>query len=319
MPASAERFTLRALPLPPRLLIAAFLVTAAVGYLSALVQVHHHMAGPGSLLPGPAEVEDYYHGPRDRRSPLERLLEADSGPLNGAGTMRPAFTDQSRDWDRLTRALAPEQRARLAQEREGERLALLAWARGGADRGAYDDDDFPLGDPAGQPLTPDLLVTDPATGSPAQPPRVRLRTLIERRCVDCHAEGGRVELARRFPLDRYERLRPYCEAGPSRRLTTARLAQTTHVHLLGFAVLYGATGLAFCFTRYRAGVRGAVGLLPLAAQAVEVGCWWLARADPLWAWGVLALGPLAGLGLAAQVLGCLWDLFAPPTSSPLGP
>jgi hypothetical protein len=311
MASPVDRFTLGSLPLPPRLLIAGFLLTAAAGYLSALVQVHYQMAAPSALLPGPTEAEDYYHGPREPRSPVERLLETPSGPLNGAGTMRPAFTDQSRDWDRVTGNLTPEQRAQLVQEREGERLALLSWVRAGADRRTYEADDFPLGDSAAQPLTPDLLVTDPGTGYPARPPRVRIRTLIERRCLECHAENGRVELARRFPLDSYERLRPYCQAAPSRRLGTARLAQTTHVHLFGFAVLYGATGLAFCFTRYPAGVRVAFGLLPLAGQALEVGCWWLARTHPLWVWGVLALGPLAALGLAVQVLGSLWDLFAP--------
>jgi hypothetical protein len=300
---SDDRFTLSRLPLPARLVLAAFLLSVALGYTAALAEVHFQMAAPGELLPGPAEIEAYYAGPREPRSTLVRLLETESGPLNAAGTMRRAFTHHSRGWDRLTEGLSAEQLARLRQEREGERLALLAWARGGADRAAYEHDDFPLGpDLAPQPITPDLRLGD-ASG------RVRLRTLIGRRCTYCHAEDGRIERARMFPLDSYERLRPYVEAPPSRQLTLPKLAQTTHAHLLGLGLLYGATGLVFAFTRYPAAVRVAFGLLPLLGQVGSVACGWLARVGPGWAWGVTVLGPLIGLGLAVQVLGSGWDLF----------
>lgn len=311
MPAPFDRFVLRDLPLPTRLVIAVFLATVGAGYAAALVQLHFQAAAPGELLPGFGEVERTYAGtggpPRSR---IERLLEADGGPFNGTGSMRPAFTTRARDWGELTRGAGASQLPRLLAEREGERLALLSWVRAGAGREAYERDDFPLGaDLAGHELTADLLVPDEAADRPAEPRRLRLRTLLERRCVDCHGPSGRVELARKFPLNGYDRLRPYCTPQADRRMTLPKLAQTTHTHLLTFALLYGTTGLVFSLTRYPWAVRLVVGPLPLAVQAADVTCWWLARLDPLFARAIVVTGALSGLGMAIQVLGSLWDLF----------
>jgi hypothetical protein len=52
-----------------------------------------------------------------------------------------------------------------------------------------------------------------------------------------------------------------------------------------------------------------LGPLPLAAQLVEVGCWWLGRLDPFFARAVFITGLLVGAGLTAQLAGTLWDLF----------
>src|SRR5262249_21954689 len=150
---------LRDLPGEVRLVLGVFLVLAAAGYVAALVQVHYQSAGSGELLPGPDRVGHIYAGsPEPARSRVEPLLEAESRPFNASGTMRPAFTTQSRDWVNITRVLSPEGIRKLNEEREGERLALLAWVRGGGDRTAYDRDDFFLGpELTGQPVTPQLL------------------------------------------------------------------------------------------------------------------------------------------------------------------
>jgi len=295
------RFRLRDLPAELRLVLAAFLVLAAAGYAAALVQVHYQSAAPGELLPGPDRVREIYAGPREApRSQMERLLEAESGPMNGFGTMRPAFTVQSDGWAALVAKLPPDDLRRLSEEREGERLALLAWVKAGADRATYDRDDFPLGpELAGQPVTPALL---------AGPGRVKVRSLIEQRCVGCHSEHGRVERARLAPLDGYDRIKPHVAVTASARMPLPRLAQTTHAHLLGLALLYAATGCLFCCTGLPRGAKLVVGPLPLAAQGIDIGCWWLSRWDAAFAWGVVAGGAAAGLGLAAHVLGGLWEL-----------
>jgi hypothetical protein len=295
------RLRLRDLPAELRLVLATFLVLAAAGYAAALVQVHYQSAGPDELLPGPDRVREIYSGPRDApRSQIERLLESDRGPMNGFGTMRPAFTTQSHDWAALIAKLAPDDLRRLSEEREGERLGLLAWVKTGADRGAYDRDDFTLGpELAGQPVTPALL---------AGPGRLKVRTLIEERCVGCHSENGRVERARLAPLDGYDRIKPHVEVRASSRMSLPKLAQTTHAHLLGLAILYAATGSLFCFTGVPRGAKFALAPLPLVAQGIDIGCWWLARWEAAFAWGVVAGGAAAGLGLAIHVLGGLWEL-----------
>jgi hypothetical protein len=297
-------FSLRDLPLASRLVAAAFLLTAAAGYVAALAQVHFQAAPPGALLPGPADLEATYAGDGPQVSLAERLLESESGPLNATGSMRPAFTTRSRDWEKRTTNAPADAVRQLEAEREGERIALLSWIRAGAPRQAYDADDFQLGTAFGdRPITPELLSPGPAG------PRVRLRTLLTWRCVDCHGPAGRVDRARLVPLDSYYRVHAVCSVPADRRLSLPRLAQTTHVHLLGFAVLYGATGGLFSLTGYPRAVRIAIGPLPLAAQAVDIACWWLARAVPGAAAVIPIAGTVAGIGLAVHVVGGLWDLF----------
>jgi hypothetical protein len=302
-PAPSDRpLRLRDLPCELKLVLAIFLVMAGVGYGAALVQVHYQSAGKGELLPGPATVRERYSGPAEPpRSKIVKLIEADHGPFNSAGTMRPAFTEESRGWKELVRSLAPEELARLTADREGERLALLAWARSGGDRSAYDRDDYALGpDLAGQPVTADLL---------AGPGRVKIRTLIVHRCAECHSEKGRMESARRFPLDTYEGLKPYLEVtAATSRMELPRLAQTTHAHLFGLSLLYAATGVLFCFTAASRGTKLVFAPLPLVAQALDIACWWLARWDAAFAWGIVIGGTVAGVGLAVHVVAGVWEL-----------
>ena len=308
----SARFRLRDLPGEVRLVLTAFLVLAAAGYASALVQVHSQSAAADELLPGPDRVREIYAGPTDRpRSQVERLLETPSGPFNATGTMRPAFTTQSRDWASLTDGKSADEMRAISEQREGERLALLAWVKAGADRAAYDRDDFPLGpELAGQPVTPELL---------AGPGRVKVRTLIERRCVDCHSPTGRFERAKVAPMDSYDRLRPHVEVRSAGRMPLPKLAQTTHVHLLGLALLYAATGTLFCFTGAGRAVRFAFAPLPLVAQVIDTACWGLARWDAAFAWGVIAGGALAGLGLAVHVVVGLCELVSPRLAGGAGP
>jgi hypothetical protein len=295
---------LRDLPAEVRLVLAVFLVLTAAGYVAALAQVHFQSAGPGELLPGPNRVRDTYAAPAEpERSRIELVLERDSGPFNGTGSMRPAFTTRSHGWDALIRGLSPDEFRVLTEQREGERLALLAWVRRGADRAAYDRDDAPLGDElAGQPITPDLTVG---------PSRFRVRSLIERRCTTCHSETGREDRARLAPLNTYDRLKPYTEVRPSTLMPLPKLVQTTHVHLFGFALLYAATGTLFCFTPVPRGMKFAVAPLPLVAQGADIACWWLARWESAFAWGVLVGGAVAGVGLAIHVLAVLAELAGP--------
>jgi hypothetical protein len=284
-----------------RIVLAVFLVLAGCGYLSALVQVHYQSASPEELLPGPDRVRAIYAGRPDTDQPLVvRLLESEGGPFNATGSMRPAFTTRSKDWDSRTRDLAPDALRQLHAEREGERLALLAWVNNGADRGAYDRDDFQLSaELAGQPITANML---------AGPLRVKVRTLLTERCADCHSATGRDEHARLRPLDSYELLQTHVAVIGSTRMPIAKLAQTTHVHLLGLALLYAATGILFCFTGAPRTARVLIAPLPLVAQGIDIGCWWLSRWDAGFTWGVIVGSALAGIGLAIHVSVGLWEL-----------
>jgi hypothetical protein len=259
------------------------------------------------MLPGSREVERTYHGASEHPlSTMERLLEATEGPFNGTGSMRRAFTDKSAGWKRATRGKPAEELERLHAEREGERLALVAWIRSGADADAYARDEYRVPpELAGHPVTPDFLAEEGR-----DPCCVKIQSLIHERCVRCHdAQGGDEEAAQKYPLDNYDRLKPYLQVKTATAMSLPKLAQTTHVHLLGFAMLYGLTGAIFCLTSYPGWVRGLVGPLALVAQLVDISCWWLARLDPLFADTILVTGGLVALGLLLQIVGSLLDLF----------
>jgi hypothetical protein len=147
------------LPLAPRLVMSAFLISVGIGYFSALVQLHFQHAQPGQLLPGPAESKKTYGVGERPQSQLERLLETPAGTFNGSGTMRPAFTTKSEGWKKLTKKMPQPEVEALEARREGDRLALLAWLRAGAKKSEYDKDEFKLPDSlASQPITDDFLV-----------------------------------------------------------------------------------------------------------------------------------------------------------------
>jgi hypothetical protein len=138
---------------------------------------------------------------------------------------------------------------------------------------------------------------------------VKVRSILEDRCVRCHAEGVGGS-ASNFPLDSYERILDYCqpeEVGGGMSIT--KLAETTHVHLLGFAVLYGLTGLAFACTSYPGWLRIVLGPWPLLAQLADISCWWLARWDPAFATAIRLTGLIVAVGLAAQILLTLLNMF----------
>lgn len=313
------RIVLRELPLPARLVIATFLIAVGLGYFAALVQLHLQNAAPGRLLPSDEDAVKIYYG-RPQVSQLERLLEADANqPFNGSGSMRPAFFERSSSWERHIRRRAEEKKenprqaeAELREEREGERQAILAWIRGGVDRQrndakAYEADRLELPPAlAGRPLTPEFLERAADGKGRAF---AKIKSILESRCVRCHSEGAGGAPAQ-FPLESYEQVEEYCNVqGVGGGMSLRKLAQSTHVHLLSFAMLYALTGLAFAFTSYPVGIRVVVAPLALVAQVVDVSCWWLARSDPLFARAIVVTGGVVGFALFAQILGTLFNLF----------
>jgi hypothetical protein len=320
---TSHPWTLRHLPLAARLTLAVFLTSVGIGYASALVQLHLQHASPGQALPTREDAVRIFHG--DDTPPvstIERLLTADEHEhFNGTGQMRTAFTKRSEGWKGAIKEKAREMgkgrrgeanqaaaEEALRQERETERHAVLEWIRAGASKTDYKRDSFCLPDNlAQQPITPDFLVTE------AEPRAVKIRSLLQARCVRCHAPDSDDGQAAQYPLDTYERLAPYVAKRPSSAMSLTKLAQSTHVHLLGFSLLYGMTGLILAFSSYPRLIRVVLCPLPLAAQVVDISFWWLARLDapygPQFAQAIVVSGGIVGAGLFLHILLSLWDLF----------
>ncbi len=328
---SSSRFvTLGELPLSARLTLAVFLLSVGIGYVSALVQLHFQHATPGDLLPSPDDAVRVFHGDTGAKpkSKIEQLLPEDyqGKKMNGQGQMTAAFYQRSEDYkdaiSERARELAKKQgikkpdeaikgaaTAEVDFERNGERLAMIAWVQGGAKEGEYNDDNFPLPqDIEKLPITRKMLVEQ--NGEIAEPHAVKIQTLFQQRCVSCHQDGGE---AQNYPLTNYAEIKKYVSAKTSEGMSMVKLAQTTHTHLLGFSMLYGLTGLILAFSSYPRLVRIVLCPLPLLAQIVDISFWWLARLPdpegPMFARCIVYSGAVVAVGLFLHIVLSLFNLF----------
>jgi mono/diheme cytochrome c family protein len=320
-----------------------FLLTVGLGYSSALVQMHfQHTRGDGSPMPGVNDVVEIFAGKRwvtrdeaEKNRPVSKLEKLITGPVegvpfNGVGSMAPAFfqKDQSQDDDtnykHLVKDATPEKKAEIDAQREGERAALQLWLMlpDAKRRAAYEADKFvPPAGKAPKAVTGDFLHNKAATGD-----GVKVKSILDARCATCHAKDGDVCAA---PLEEYAHFVKYMEVPTAvvipdgaagawceseRQIGKEKLAQSTHAHLLSFAMLFSLTGLVFAFSSYPGVVRGTLGPVVLLAQVADVSCWWLARlpdVGPYFAMSIMATGAVVGLGLALQILLSVFNMYGP--------
>ncbi|HJZ56835.1 MAG TPA: hypothetical protein VKE74_17840, partial [Gemmataceae bacterium] len=332
----AKRFTLRQLPLPAKLVATLFLLTVGLGYSSAMVQLHfQHTRADGKPMPMVEDVVEIFAGKKwvvpDGSEPpravckLEKLImgPVKGSPFNGSGSMAPAFFDRCPIYraaliGRNRQPLDVAGKAKLDAEREGERLALQLWINTpeAERKAAYEADKFvpPVGR-APKSITPQFT----HEGNSGY----KVKSLLTARCTGCHGKGGEQE---QFSLETYEQLAEYMAvpAAPDtippggawcasdRQISKEKLAQSTHAHLLSFAMLFSLTGLIFAFTSYPLSVRCVLGPLVLLAQVADVSCWWLARLDgpgPYFAMCIIGTGGVVGLGLITQIVLSTFNMY----------
>jgi hypothetical protein len=309
------RWTLRQLPLPAKLVVSTFLVSVGLGYFSALVQLHlRHGSRDGEPLPTSADVVRRFagvtKGSPDPRSRVEALIMGRTDGEMTKDTMAPAFFGKS--GTKYAADCAKRGKETVDREREGERLLLRAWVRTdpAVRKKAYEADAFPIpADLSAQPVTEDYVDKDAKTFA--------VKSLIDGRCGRCHPGDHPPS------LETYPELEPLCDAPKgevlpggwvrtSGQMSIDALTQSTHAHLLSFSMLFALTGLAFAFTGYSRGIRLVIAPLVLVAQVADIACWWLARVPgpgPYFAMAILGTGGVVGLGLSAQIIGTLLDLF----------
>jgi hypothetical protein len=326
------KWRLRDLPFVARLVIAVFLCSVGIGYLSALFQVHVQDASAGQALPDAKTMEDKFHG-RDGISVIERLVTADESlPFTASGTMKPAFTTKSAGWDQaaeeLARATAKKDKVdfdaledadqakrieaakpELHKQRDGESLALARWLHD-PDKKAYDDDRYSLPDDMQGLVITEKFVDRDSAGKVS----VKIKTLIDKRCSRCHNESNRTASGD-APLTDFWRMKAFAGDKQSRvgAISVHKLAQSTHVHLLGFSMLFFLTGFLFAMTNWPAIVRFIIAPTALVAQMVDISFWWLARVDDPWgswfAQGVVITGGIVGVCVCLQIVLTLFSLF----------
>lgn len=333
---------LRSLPMAGKIVVAAFLLSVGIGFTSALVNLHFQSANAGQALPGPEETESEFHGTK-QMSQLERLLTSnETRPFNGTGSMKSAFTIRRaggikraiKEKKILLTELAEEKFKdkpnELAEEKlkisnislteklvlddiEGERIALVTWIKNGYKKEYYDNaqtQGFPL---EGKLETLALSPSVNQVGEDGKKRYANIQAIIESRCVRCHDSNAGGSAAN-FPLNTYAEFVEYCVPEKSSAKSLEKLALSSHVHLLSFAMLYGLTGFCLAMSGYPSYLKILLAPSAMIIQIFEIACWWLARMESpmgqIFAFAIPVLGILVALGLLSQILLSLWDMFA---------
>jgi hypothetical protein len=322
-----QSLSLRDLPLPVKVVVSVFLMAVGVGYTSAIVQLHIQDSKSGKPMPTVEDVIRKYTGkkkpdPSDAgKAPISRLEALVTHPTVAiaGNTMAGAFTTDDRasgalKFNNQLKGKTQEQVAEIKAQRAGEQTAFALWINAPEDQRkvAYASDKFVP--PAGK--MPKAFTAAFLDGE-----AIKIKSLITNRCVTCHSKGGEKD---DVPLDTYDGLVKFMTveaAAPTsgewvkveEPISITKLTQSTHAHLLSFAVLFSLTGLVFAFSSYPTWIRCILGPWVVIAVFADVSLWWLARLcnewGPYFAMGIIGTGALAGLGLAAQITLSLFNMY----------
>jgi hypothetical protein len=324
------RYTLRDLPTAAKLVVSCFLIAVGLGYFSAMVQLHlQHSSKNGEPLPSPADVVEIFAGwkkasPDDLKEPKSKLQRLILGPVdapfNGSGSMSKAFFHGDKNADTLGERYSkqikddPTVKEKLDTERKGEQLALDEWLKlpDPKRQQIYEADSLPLPAALKGKITPAALTAD-GNG-------IRVKLILDERCAVCHGPGGDQE---GWPLTKWDEIAKYSAVPKSvevvngmvrsdRQIGVEKLTQSTHAHLLSFAMLFSLTGFVFAFTSFPGFVRCVLAPIVVIAQVCDVACWWLARIDgvgPMFAQAIILTGTITGLGLLVQIFGSLLNMW----------
>jgi|GEM_PF-264192 len=319
-------FSLRNLPLPVKVVASVFLLAVGAGYTSAMLQLHMQDSKSGKPMPTVEDVIRKYtgkvkydptHPPPAAVSRLESLILADTIAISGS-SMAAAFTTEDRakgdlNFGKLTKGKPPEQVEAIKAERRGEQEAFKLWINTPEEqrKKSYETDRFEV--PADQ--MPKAITPAFKDGN-----AIKIKSIIDARCVTCHSKGGEKE---EVLLDNHDGLLKHMNVEKAavsgdwmkveEPISTTKLTQSTHAHLLSFAVLFSLTGVIFAFSSYPTCVRCILGPWVVLAVFADVSLWWLARLSDQWgpyfAMGIIATGGAAGLGLAAQIVLSLFNMY----------
>jgi hypothetical protein len=232
--------------------------------------------------------------------------------------MRSAFFKRSAGWRSQIKKKAKELNVEpaeaektLRKEREREIDAVLLWISKGARQEDFGAQPLPedFFKPVGEPLENEYFGKDEHGKFTAN-----VGQIFTDRSARCH-DQGKGGAAGQIHLGSWEEVAvwvPPSEEGGSSGMSLMKLAQTTHVHLLGFSMLYGLTGLILAFSSYPGWLRVVLCPLPLLAQVVDIGCWWMGRFDPIFAHLIIYTGGVVALGLFLHIVLSLLNMYGIP-------
>jgi len=135
---------------------------------------------------------------------------------------------------------------------------------------------------------------------------VRIRSIVADRCVTCHGENGRHELARWIPLDSYENIERHCRP----EVDAAANAKWPRIALFALLPLGIVSGSAFYFTSTSLATRRCLTVVLCTALAMMLGCWAVGRPGAIAIYFLLCAAGTAALAVTMQMVASLGELFA---------
>jgi hypothetical protein len=267
-------FTLRSLPVSARVLLTCFLALIGTGYLFALGQIfsaHENRDGKKGLTFD--DLRAAFHG-----------LTVDA---SAADSDRPVPS-------RMLEMIEGEMRQYFKAEEEFK--VLHDWLAAGAAQAAF------------------------AAGETRRMPA----DVIRRRCLKCHAAKDGEDIGQKSPfgpdlftpdfqmVSRFTNAQS-ADASPGRiriqPTSVPRLIMLTHAHMLAIPVFTVIVGMLFVTTRFPAGLKGIVTVVPMIAVMIDIGGWWAARWWEPALYGIACSGAAFGACFAIQLLwvtGAMW-------------
>ncbi len=135
--------------------------------------------------------------------------------------------------------------------------------------------------------------------------------ILSERCVGCHSDASGMGLP---DFTSYEGVRAYAKVDTGVSLQS--LIEVSHIHLFGIGLVLLGIGMIFrkaCMTRW---LKAVLMMLPFVAVALDISAWFLTKWDPVFAYTVIVAGAMLGLGMAAQILISLYQIWLPSECDP---
>lgn len=132
----------------------------------------------------------------------------------------------------------------------------------------------------------------------------QVASIVEDNCAACHDEGGYPPL-----VTNYTETKALTAVDEGKDIRV--LARMTHVHVFGIPLLFYILGALFVRTRYGEKIKAVIVVLPFLGVFLDILHWWLTKASPGFAIGVVISGALMSSGFALQWSMTLWDVWAP--------
>lgn len=131
-----------------------------------------------------------------------------------------------------------------------------------------------------------------------------VQPILAKTCTACHNQASGLQIP---DLTSFEGVREVTNIDRGESLHT--LMKLSHIHLFGIGLLLLSIGLVFRLAVMRRWLKISLIVLPFAAMIADILAWFLTKWDPVYAYVVISAGAVLGIGIMAQILISLYQLW----------